>query len=370
MPIICWGQLAKSADDTTRIEQSIGEYIESHNEDPNAHMGADYALGAHRLAVELDHLPYSIFNKFLYPQSRIYKAVVDQSGNGDDVDIQSAIDYVNGLGGGNILLKSGIYLPGNYLTLYSNVRIIGEDILNTVIDFNNTSYGIRSLTKDNAGITGVSIKNSTGQAITISSNRYSNFGFLNFDNNEFDVVLDGSCIQNIVENIHSTNNQNQGIKINTAAYVNQVNWIRNALIESKGDCGLKISSGYGNFIERVIVNGATNNGIEIDGGNCDYTTLLACEGNDNGMSGLALYTADRLNILNFKCRNNQGDGIYADNMGDCQILGPQCFDNYGYGIELETHPQNNLIDSYCCRFNHVAATVDTGSGNVWGSHIT
>jgi hypothetical protein len=57
MPIICWGNLAKSADDTERIEQSIQGYVEGHDENPNAHMGADYSLGAHRLQTMLDH-PY------------------------------------------------------------------------------------------------------------------------------------------------------------------------------------------------------------------------------------------------------------------------------------------------------------------------
>ena len=58
MPIICWGNLAKSAESTERIEQSIQAYIEGHDENPNAHMGADYALGAHRLQATLDH-PYN-----------------------------------------------------------------------------------------------------------------------------------------------------------------------------------------------------------------------------------------------------------------------------------------------------------------------
>ncbi len=62
--ILCWGNLAKSADDTTRIEESIQDYIEEHNSDPNAHMGEDYALGVHRLQNVLDHMPGSIGMEF------------------------------------------------------------------------------------------------------------------------------------------------------------------------------------------------------------------------------------------------------------------------------------------------------------------
>lgn len=60
MAIICWGNLAKSADSTQRIEESMQEYISTHDSDPNAHMGEDYALGAHRLQVALDHPPNSV----------------------------------------------------------------------------------------------------------------------------------------------------------------------------------------------------------------------------------------------------------------------------------------------------------------------
>jgi len=60
MSIICWGNLAKSADSTQRIEQAIEGYIKSHDENPNAHMGADYALGAHRMQTILDHPPGSV----------------------------------------------------------------------------------------------------------------------------------------------------------------------------------------------------------------------------------------------------------------------------------------------------------------------
>lgn len=65
MTIICWGNLAKSADDTTRIEESIQDYIEDHDANPNAHMGYDYALGVHRLQAVLDHAVGSVGLQFM-----------------------------------------------------------------------------------------------------------------------------------------------------------------------------------------------------------------------------------------------------------------------------------------------------------------
>lgn len=67
MPIICWGNLAKSADDTLRIEQSISDYVEGHNEDPNAHQSYGSSLYMHRFDSILDHVYQSVQKFSLYP---------------------------------------------------------------------------------------------------------------------------------------------------------------------------------------------------------------------------------------------------------------------------------------------------------------
>ncbi|MFA6335629.1 MAG: right-handed parallel beta-helix repeat-containing protein [Bacteroidales bacterium] len=143
MTVVCWGNLAKSADSVQRIEQSIQAYIEGHDENPNAHMGADYSLGAHRLQTEIDHLPYSARNSLLYPTARTYKAIVDLAGNGDTISIQNAIDYVNSCGGGTILIKAGIYTLSTDLTIYSNVEILGEDDDLVTVKFSSNAYHIK-----------------------------------------------------------------------------------------------------------------------------------------------------------------------------------------------------------------------------------
>jgi hypothetical protein len=60
MPIVCWGNLAKSADDTQRIEQAIQAYTEDHNENVNAHQIEGSSLYMHRVNEILDHLDGSI----------------------------------------------------------------------------------------------------------------------------------------------------------------------------------------------------------------------------------------------------------------------------------------------------------------------
>ena len=65
MPIICWGNLAKSADDTQRIEQAIEDYVESHNINVNAHQIEGSSLYMHRVNEKLDHLEGSVGLEFL-----------------------------------------------------------------------------------------------------------------------------------------------------------------------------------------------------------------------------------------------------------------------------------------------------------------
>ena len=60
MAIICWGNLAKSADDTERIEQSIQAYVEDHDENVNAHQVYGSSLYMHRVNEILDHLDGSV----------------------------------------------------------------------------------------------------------------------------------------------------------------------------------------------------------------------------------------------------------------------------------------------------------------------
>jgi hypothetical protein len=65
MAIICWGNLAKSADDTARIEQSMQDYVEGHNINVNAHQVEGSSLYMHRVNEKLDHLEGSVGLQYL-----------------------------------------------------------------------------------------------------------------------------------------------------------------------------------------------------------------------------------------------------------------------------------------------------------------
>jgi len=64
--------------------------------------------------------------------------------NGADFDnIQEAIDFVNGFGGGKVFVKPGVYTLNSDITLYSDVHLVGEDNRSSIVDFDNNSYQIK-----------------------------------------------------------------------------------------------------------------------------------------------------------------------------------------------------------------------------------
>jgi len=81
MAIICWGNLAKSADSTERVEQAIEAYVESHNENANAHQIEGSSLYMHRVLEKLDHEFGSVSLEFL-PKDQKYSMSMFESLDG------------------------------------------------------------------------------------------------------------------------------------------------------------------------------------------------------------------------------------------------------------------------------------------------
>ena len=80
-------------------------------------------------------------------------------------DIQSAINFANSNGGGEVYIPAGTYTFNANINLYSNIYLIGADPNNTIIDFNSTASQILvdgSVTPQaNVRLENLTIKNST-----------------------------------------------------------------------------------------------------------------------------------------------------------------------------------------------------------------
>ena len=90
--------------------------------------------------------------------SRAATAVISLSGEkGTFKDIQAAINYVNSLGGGRILVLPGTYTITQALILYSDIVLEGLSPADCIFDFNSTTFNLSTV----ASASDVSIKNLT-----------------------------------------------------------------------------------------------------------------------------------------------------------------------------------------------------------------
>jgi hypothetical protein len=383
MAIICWGSLAKAADSTQKIEQAMMGYIETHDENPNAHMGPDYALGAHRLQVELDHLPYSILNKFLYPQSRTYKAVVDRAGYGDNDDIQDAIDYVHGLGGGAIFIKKNTYTLTDDLILYSDIHLIGEDDDDCILDFNSLAKGIKAVGNGGGRLKNIILNSLKVQNSKISSG--SGVLFQNVDdadvlgckftgndigspNTSFDIYL-ATCNRIRIEDCHSYSS----CQFMSSSYANVIkvlynhiedcrlsgiefgigngNWANFNYIDTPGHRGIDVNAGstwqlIGNIILEWV-----NHGINIGGASDTFDGII--EGNhleENGEEYLTkhgieigAHSNNGLRIIGNRINATSGDGINFIQGTKAVIVGNRINAGRDYGIHLCEDVQNSEV---------------------------
>ena len=111
----------------------------------------------------------SLKNINIDPNFRAFKAIVAKQG-GDFTNIQSAIDFVDKLGGGIIFLKKGTYKLTADITLYSNIEIIGEDNDTTIIDFDTSSYSVKAVGTSGSHLRNIHLKNIQVKGSTDTTN--------------------------------------------------------------------------------------------------------------------------------------------------------------------------------------------------------
>lgn len=137
-----WGNLARAVNDGTLIDQAIETAVQAHDDDPEAHLDAGQSLTTHRAAEIIDHLAESVVNDKLHHTARAYAGVVGSGVEGDFATVQAAIAYVEGLGGGTILVLPGTYYLAGAVSLPVSINIVGFDAESTIIHggFTGTNY--------------------------------------------------------------------------------------------------------------------------------------------------------------------------------------------------------------------------------------
>jgi len=146
-------------------------------------------------------------NRLFY---RVIVAPTNKKG-ADFIDIQKAIDAVNAFGGGIVYITNGTYYITSNITMYSNVRLYGEDNQNTFIDGSTSNIKVNLTDLNNIYIKDLQFKNfrSTDGVIYGSGGNILKVENCVFTDNSantgtgIDIYLSGSNV--IVESCQSTN---------------------------------------------------------------------------------------------------------------------------------------------------------------------
>lgn len=137
-----WGDLARSINDNTTIDAAIGEAIEAHLDDPDAHLDVTGSLQSHRAAEIIDHVAESVVNDKIKANTRAYVAIVDPASEHDFASIEAACNYAKTVGGGNVLIMPGNYYINGVLELEPTCNLYGLDPDTTFVhtDKDNGNY--------------------------------------------------------------------------------------------------------------------------------------------------------------------------------------------------------------------------------------
>lgn len=145
-----WAGLQRANNDPTTIDEAIGEAITAHNDDPDAHLGADQALESHRASEIIDHRAESVVNDKIATIARAYVAIVDPSSSVDFDTIQEAITYATGKNGGTIYLAPGDHYISGVVDLPMSINFVAADAESCRIHANKTAGDYLNITDDTA----------------------------------------------------------------------------------------------------------------------------------------------------------------------------------------------------------------------------
>jgi parallel beta-helix repeat protein len=254
-------------------------------------------------------------------------------GAADDVQINAAITYVNGLGGGIVLLEQGIYTTTAAITLLANVHVIGEGVDTAIASTaaisllsgssaNNVSIRFLSITGGGAG-------NQEGISLT-------------------------SCDHAIIEGVAIT------------AITGAGNTAHGILLTTSDNC----------VIHNCSIYPLQNDCIKLSGCNdCRITANDSTVGNGVLVTTQTGYASKRNTITGNNCSfMDDNNGIYlndsaGEGMEDNTVTGNTCVGNDNTGrAGIKVNPGNgNTISGNTCSENRNGITLEDSNENNNGS---
>lgn len=341
-------------------------------------------------------------------------------------NLQDALDNLNLIGGGTLLLRSGIHLPIGSLVMYDNITISGSP--GSIIDFNGAATGIVAIGSDVYTTGTISVNNDSftvtgsgtsftssmeGQSILIGEFWYpiltvgsttsitlgSNYIGSNVSGATFiiatpisNVILENFTIQNstdIAVSIQYANGVSldgvyiygctTGIQSLDSAYVQFLN----GTVDTCTNGILMSNCRYGTYFNQnllngggIVANGMSNFGFEIFSfQNISTTGIAMRNSNNNGFVDFSMQEItgaayefvsgnSDTQISDGSINKCSTDGIRLTNNSDKIIMSSNTIhDNTGYGINIvESTSENNVIIGNTFTNNTAGNVNNAGTG--------
>lgn len=304
--------------------------------------------------------------------SRIAAVIVNNSGEGDFVNIAEAMSYMSQKNlTGTVLVRSGTYNEVANIDIPADVLLVGDGIDRTIIDFGNASFSINivgtsSTIKENSGIKNLTVQNSGATAaITID---YADWHVLENVRSTSNTGGGISCIrsQNWRHfNCRADNNTTYGWSLaHNSSSGRQMHsfTMSGCLADSNTTDGFYINTngaatGSNSITRYALINCVANSngddGFDVDGSNSADASYVGCFANGNTDNGFAIDSADNAFI---GCHSNNNTGIgYANTDSNNRFIGCTADENTSANYTMSTGGQATYIG---CRFGVTTSATD------------
>jgi parallel beta-helix repeat protein len=254
----------------------------------------------------------------------------------DDAAIQAAIDYVNVLGGGSVIIREGNYTIESKLTLYDNISLSG------------IGYSTKLAPKTNLGTNMIANDDGVGGNYNIHIKNIHIYGnSANQVSADYGGIKLDKCKYSTISNIWGDDWKKAAVAISTSSSYCS---FYNNMIYDNAALGLTVTGS-----SKISVTGNHFNSNGEHGANASYGSADIIFANNvahnNGSSGLGTGYAKRCSFLSNNCTNNTDSGITIvkiDTAPVDMILNDNvCNNNNKNGIELNSCLYATVIGNIC-----------------------
>jgi len=272
-------------------------------------------------------------------------------------NIQTAIEKVNNLGGGTVLLEGGIHKPNYNIVLYSNVALVGQEGGSTIIDFDNQAYQVQcfgtdtyatgtiSIADGGATVTGVGTAWTTsmeGQSILLSGAWYliatvGSATSITLDSTfsgTFNISADTYVIANYISraDIINITLQNSTVSTGTVYYRYSYNCFMTQTNHLDSTRGFTVQDSSFPIVRDNNVLNCGTGAYWIQVGLLTYEDFGIIDSTTG--DGMNMYKCSNYTFFNWVSTNNVGNGVTLDSCNDCGIFDFTVNSNIGHGVEF------------------------------------